>query len=128
MLTAKTEVIHNPVISMLAALKWIDKRLEYPERRILYQQEVGSNRAVFMLDSPYPFQVGDSLRMDVGMAGFFGKKAMLNSDDKLNPDVLARLVDEGFNVSQIVCVGDSVSSWIVAGKHFLLEMRNSKFD
>ena len=122
------ETIHNSVTSMLAALRWIDNRLEYPERRALYHRDDESGRAMFMLDNPYEFEVGDNLRTDIGMAGFFGKKALLDDKHQFHPNVLDRLTKEGYTVNSIVCVGDNVSSWIVVGKHFALEMRNSKFD
>lgn len=125
MITERKEKILDPVLQMLSALKWIDIRLESPERRIAYPKDIGSDKASFLQNNKHSFDVGDSLRTDIAMALFFGQKLMENKNRKLGADLIAYLAHAGFIVSSIVCVGDEVTSWIVAGKHFVLEMYSS---
>lgn len=128
MLTARQEQPHPPSKSMISALRWVDRRLEMPERRMNYIQCPNRERAVFNLGDDAQFELGDGLRTDVGMARFFAGKAMIGSDQKFDPETWVILGDNGFSVNSIVCVGDAVASWVIVGKHFILEMRNSKFD
>ena len=113
--------------STLAALKWIDSRLEYPERRASYDVDRESGRAVFGLEPIKDFQVTDHMRTDVAMARFFASKVVLDDKNQFNSTTIDSLKTEGYVVSAIVWVGDDISSWLVIGKHFALEMRNPKF-
>lgn len=121
-------VLPSMTNSMLSALRWVDRRLEYPERRSMYNKDPHSDRAAFMLDKPHQFEAGDSLRTDIDMAGYFGKKALIDLSGKFDVESRKTLENEGFSISSIVCVGDNVSSWIIVGKHFMLEIRSENFD
>lgn len=128
MLTTRNEKPASPSNNMLAALRWVDKRLELPERRAVYAQCPSFERAMFSHDDDKQFQIGDGLRTDVGMARFFASKAMIGEDKKFDPTAWDELTNSGFSVNSIVCVGDDVASWVIVGKHFYLEVRNQKFD
>lgn len=109
---------------MLAALRWVDKRLELPERRLVYAQCPQRERALFAHADDGNFAVADGLRTDVGMARFFANKALITSDKKFRHNVMEELRNGGFSINSIVCVGDAVASWVIVGKHFILEMKN----
>jgi len=94
----------------------------------MYYKDPQSDRAAFMLDKPYSFQAGDSLRTDIDMAGYFSKKALIDLSGKFDTESRTTLENEGYLISSIVCVGDNVSSWIIVGKHFMLEIRSENFD
>lgn len=112
---------------MLSALSSIDQSLSFEERRARYAIDKTSQRVVFGLGMNFVFDVRERLETDIAMARWFGPGVMLGPDGKFDKKVLDELKLAQYDVNDIVCVGDDVSSWVVVGKHFALEMRNAKF-
>jgi len=123
MLSTTADKTNNSTL-LLSALRWVDNRLATLERRAMYTQCPSESRAMFTVATDEQFSLSDSLRVDVGMARFFARKAMIGDDKKFDPQTWTKLRDGGFEVNSIVCIGDDVASWFIVGKHFLLEVRN----
>lgn len=114
--------------TFLATLRRIDTLLDDPNRRNSLKKDFSSELVLFGLETDQPYDLRDSLRVDVGMARFVGAKTMTLPEGKLNQNVVERLDSEGFTINGIVWVGDLPSTWTVIGKHFVIEIRNPKSD
>lgn len=115
------------VRSMVCALSAIDEMMGFPERSARFKVNQTDPKVVFGLGMNHHFDSRERLETDIAMARFFGGSILVGTDGRLNQKVLDELRQHEYDVGNIVCVGDDVSSWVVVGKHFALEMKNAKF-
>lgn len=117
------------VRSMMSALASMDHILSFPERRAPYGPDPITKRVMFDYNSHHKFDVRERLEVDIGMARFHASGVMLSPcGKKFDDSVISVLNAANYGVNSIVCVGDNVSSWVVVGKHFALEIKTAKFD
>ena len=114
---------------MMSALANMEHVLSFPERRAPYKPDPISHRVTFGYASNHKFDIRERLEIDIAMARFHGAGVMLSPcGRKLDDKVVSMLKEADYSINSIVCVGDNVSSWVVVGKHFALEIKTAKFD